>query len=737
MIFRALSADTSVSDAPAGTRLAGHHNDWFVPGLYKNELRRTWSMGLLFAIVLFFAVPVFNLLVFSSNDRYYTENPGTIYSYLTEYFSVSNPFITIFACFGGMFCAMIVTEYLFDRRKVNFVCSLPVKRHAYLVTKAAANLTWTVLAWIPATVLMLIVACLTEPMRPHLGLVLGGCFVLLGAWLCMHLYFFGLTVLACCFCGTGVMGGCMLLMVGGYIPAAALSLIGLADMNLPQLDCNYYLSAEFFSAISGVFRVFYKTASAKSVWFLLGTAVLGLILCAAGVILTVIRQSEKAGTPFAFDRVRDLVKYLLMGLSALLGGMLFEAISSDGWTFFWMLFGCICGAVLCWMLCNTLFFKTPRMMFVGKRGLVILTVCMMVFSVGARFDVLGVNEYVPSALMTQRVELSDRTAVTIRDRELIRTFNEMADEGAQMYADYGWSGIHRVTSDTVKEGVSTEPEKPSMIAIGTAVWHTGYLLPIAKENYVEYGAWADFVTALTAHEDFADMYFENILDRLEKTERLYPKETYYISISSRQSQTSLLGMDNSCHLTAAQIREIIEVWREEMRALGGDAMQQVYIGSMRIRMDDRNYEFPLYEAYEQTMQTIRDVISRTTANTVGTYSEYTYEKTVLRATVHYRGELIDTLTADEVAALLETGTLTGYYSTYETPLTLIEPDYSVNITCLVRETQEYTYWTMEETYVDGELTWVEVPQTDVDQSEYEDNYTASFFYGCVPEAYRQ
>ena len=43
------------------TRLVGRHNNWFVPGLYRNELMRTWSLGFLFAIILFFAIPVANL----------------------------------------------------------------------------------------------------------------------------------------------------------------------------------------------------------------------------------------------------------------------------------------------------------------------------------------------------------------------------------------------------------------------------------------------------------------------------------------------------------------------------------------------------------------------------------------------------------------------------------------------------------------------------------------------------
>ena len=108
MILTALSAKSEASDER--TRLLGHHNDWFVPGLYKNELRRTWSMGLLFAIVLFFALPVMNLLVFSNRSNSFEEYPERALSYLQEFFAVSNPFITVFACLGGMMCAMVVAE---------------------------------------------------------------------------------------------------------------------------------------------------------------------------------------------------------------------------------------------------------------------------------------------------------------------------------------------------------------------------------------------------------------------------------------------------------------------------------------------------------------------------------------------------------------------------------------------------------------------------------------------------
>ena len=748
MILTALSAKSEASEER--TRLLGHHNDWFVPGLYKNELRRTWSMGLLFAIVLFFALPVMNLLVFSNRSNSFEEYPERALSYLEEFFAVSNPFITVFACLGGMMCAMVVAEYLYDRRKMNFICSLPVKRQAYLVTKAAANLTWTVLAWLPSMVLMVLVALLTETMRPHLGLVFGGCFVLLAAWLCIHLYFFGLTLLACSFCGTGVMGGCMLLMLGGYVPIAVISLIGLAEMTLSRIATDYYLSAEFFSAISGVFRVFYSIAENKSVWFLLGTALLGLVFCAVAVVLTVIRQSEKAGTPFAFDRVRDIVKYLLMGLASLLGGMLFESMSysADAFTVVWMLFGCLCGAVLCWMLCNTIFYKTPKMMFEGRRAVIIITACMMVFSVLARIDVLGLDRYIPSVVMTRHITMEHRDMpITIRDKELIRMYNDMAKNGQAAYEAYGYAPYD--IPSAYRKAEEGYQKAPTMIDIGTTVWKTNYLIPIAKNTDVLYSDWVPFVTALTAQDDFADLYFERALDALDKAERVNPDKTYYTRVYHNSSLFSDTGLDANNHLTAAEIRSILEVYREEIRAAGANAMQKIYSGALNIRLDNDYFEFPLFAEYQGVTEKLREILSTGNGDSWREFNDYTYEKTFLYANVYYRGEIIDRLTEEELEDMVENGVLSGYYHVYDTPLTLVDPDYGIHIEYKVKETQKYTYveYVNEHSGViyesvmpdgNGDIYATQAkPTSNISYNEYNETVEACFFWGKVPAEYQQ
>lgn len=747
MILTALSVKTDdTENTGVRTRLIGAHNDWFVPGLYKNELRRTWSIGLLFAIVLFFALPVMNLMVFSNRSDSFEEYPERVLSYLSEFFNSANPFVVIFACLGGMMCAMVVAEYLFDRRKTNFVCSLPVKRQAYLLTKAAANLTWSVLAWLPSIVLMAMIALLTETMRPHFGLVFGGCFVLLISWLCIHLYFFGLTLLACCFCGTGVMGGCMLLMLGGYVPITVLSLLGLADMTLQNINTNYYLSSTFFSAISGVFRIFNHIASEKSVLFLLGCVLLGLLFTAGAVWLTVIRQSEKAGTPFVFDRVRDLVKYLLMGLAALLGSMLFEAMSGGSWTFFWMLFGCICGAVLCWMLCNTIFYKTPKMMFVGRRGMIILTVCMMLFSGLARFDVLGLDNYIPSTVMTRSISMEDGTTpITITDKSLIRMYNAMAKTGTQAYEQYGsgW-GYFYPTDEKMYEN-DYRSEAAEMIHLGTTVWKTNYLVPLARNTYVVYHDWVQFVRALTAREDFADIYFERALSVLAEMEASSPEDTVYVSLNTDSNQYRVAGYNASGHITPAKAREILEYYRDAIAANGADALQQVYIGSLYLRLYNGGhydyFDYPLFAAYEDVAEfAVKQLMS--IQNLDSSVRNSAYETTFVCADVYYRGTSIASLTEAEYRALIDSGVLGGRFNTYDSPMTLVDTDYGVKISYRVKETSTYyNAYDADVSYNDGELVMNNAKPMASDSSvtydEYQVTEDIAFFYGMVPAEYLQ
>ncbi len=730
MILTALSVKRTDGEAGAGnqTRLCGSHNDWFVPGLYINELRRTWSVGLFYAIILFFAIPVYVLLAFSSSD-YYIDHPERARSLLEVYFSGANPFVTIYALLGGIICALLVAQYLFDRRKTNFVCSLPVKRQAYFLSATAASLTWSVFAWITSLLFLVPIALLTPAIRSHLGVVIGGFFVMLLSWLCIHLYFYGLTMLACAFCGTSSMGIGMCLMLGGYVPAAVLSLIGLAGMSFSNINSNYYLNESLFSALSGVFRISIHTAKNKSPLFLLGCAGLGVLFLAISVLLCTVRRSEKAGTPFAFDRVRDLVKYLLMALATLLGGMLFWAMSDGSWSsIFWLLFGCVCGGLLSWMICNTIFYKTPKMMFTGRRSMALVLVIVTVCTLGARLDPFRVDAYIPSDAMTRCVTLSMNGGpeITIRDKSLLRIYNTMAKNGQRTADRHGTVELYWLLHGNEKID-NNVPARA--VYFGESVWNTWYLLPVARSAYALYADWCTFVQALTARDNFADIYLEELYHSIQKDMRASPQKSFHIMINTREN-VLWDGFEGAAYVNGDALLALLDIYRENIRAHGADAMQYDCIGDMRVKTDSGYVMLPIFSYNETFNEAAKKMLGGPSGDYV---MEYDYETTFVSATVFRHGVAVAELSEEEWAALLRDGKMTVNTSSAEwNPLMLFDTEYNVVTVLNVVEKMQEKYDASADEYG---YTEKETDVSYTNTNTYKSTLTGGFWLGQTPDGF--
>ena len=428
-----------------------------------------------------------------------------------------------------------------------------------------------------------------------------------------------------------------------------------------------------------------------------------------------------------------------MGLSSLLGGMLFTVMSVGGWAFFWMLFGCACGAVLCWMLCNTIFYKTPKQMFVGRRGLAILTAVMMLWSVCARLDIIGLDRYVPSNVMTNTVEMQFDSGMNLSfdDKSLIRIYNAMMKNGRTAFERYGNVSLYRSPIDETTYLNSTI----DMVNYGTSVWKTNYLLPIATDAYVLYADWVQFVQALTAKDNFADMFFADATDAVKDHARRNPDETLYVRYYSDNGICAESEeYEITAHLMAEDLLSVLELYREEMRAQGADALQQTYTGTLRFRTEDGYYYIPVFACYSDVIRQLAVLAKET-----GMESDIRtmqYEKTFESATVYYRGSVIAVLTEEELVQLQESGVLNGNGNTYDSPMTLTDLDYGVSISYQVTETvsSEYNHtYASESMYIEegGSEYAVEEPVTETTTNTYTAEYTVGFFHGCVPEEFLQ
>ena len=99
--------------------------------------------------------------------------------------------------------------------------------------------------------------------------------------------------------------------------------------------------------------------------------------------------------------------------------------------------------------------------------------------------------------------------------------------------------------------------------------------------------------------------------------------------------------------------------------------------------------------------------------------------------------------------MVENGVLSGYYHVYDTPLTLVDPDYGIHIEYKVKETQKYTYveYVNEHSGViyesvmpdgNGDIYATQAkPTSNISYNEYNETVEACFFWGKVPAEYQQ
>lgn len=570
------SAVSSAENGRAPVRRTGKLGDWFVPQLYLTELKAGWAQGLFFAIVLFFCIPVAALLITGGN--YYTacSTPDIQRAHILEFvggfFGHENPTPTIWATFTGFFTAFVSSGYLFNRRRTDYACSLPVKRQAMFLTRSAAGASWAVLAWIPAGIILLFVVLGAPHLRPYLGSVMAGFCGLFFQWLCEYLYFFGLTQLGCSLCGTGIMSCCTALFFAGYLPVVMLLGIWMLSRFRYHAYEDFYLSAEVFDRLSGVFRLWRRTIDYKSAGFLLINALIGLVFLALAVLLVMKRRSEHAEQPFAYGKFRSIVKYCCMAAAGVFGGLLFGEIGS-GAEYAWMLFGAACGVILGWMLCNTIFYKTPKMMFDAKRGMLILLACVVVFMALFPFDLFHMDTYIPSPSVTDRVDVNlnySDAEITIRDPELIAQFTGMVKRGIEIEDQYGYSAD--AWDDTPYDGNAYAEPRVFL----RPVWRTRLGIPVAKRAHVRADDYDAFLAALADRYDLIEML-------LERTEAVIadcsPADTLQLDIQGTGFRVTFGSGEygSSIRVSGRQAKELLETYRKELDAHEGGVTMQQYI----------------------------------------------------------------------------------------------------------------------------------------------------------------
>ncbi len=410
------------------------------PSLLGFSLKKYWTSILLFTIILFFVIPIPVMMIVSANlansfSSIQSLKNDLAISWVEGIRYILVPLMSILAVVIP--CARF--GYLKNKVSIDFYHSLPIRREKLFFTQLGIGALALVIPYI-FNVLFTIIYLSSN------GLISGALIVNLGLLTLeiavYALFFYSLSTLVGMVSGLTAVQLVLTVAAIFIVPGIQLSAAGFMYIFSENMWVDYYISGDILQNTSPALRFILNTIPlnlAESIIMIgLSAVMLGLAL-----FLYRHRKSERAGQSVVFIPIGEVIKYIMMYIGTLTGGILFYAIMDD---LFWTIFGMACGMVLTFMLTNTILHKTATAMFRGLRGLAIFGGAAILTLILLMTNAFGINSHVPSPNSTSKVLVkfaSDSFSLEFQDRENIKALHKIYTESDWGYNEYLSSVISR------------------------------------------------------------------------------------------------------------------------------------------------------------------------------------------------------------------------------------------------------------------------------------------------------
>lgn len=470
-------------------------------------IMRMWPAGLLFFILFFFTMPVPAAISISSNS-----NPLSFYDYYNSFIPTINSIFMFTSIFSAVFAGCYALRYLQSRVSINFYHSLPETRLSHYTSALAASIVSFVLAAVVNEILLIIVTASAGYLKLEMfSLLISG----FGACVFYFFVFLSMTFFA------GMLTGLTSIqfLMTGYLVGIPAAIYGCITLILD--DVFNYFNTDSLSSINIYAWLTPFVRAIRAIEFgLNGTGkeyrisyfILDLIIIFALFIgayfIYKIRKSERSGTPIIFPRVASFIKYTLLFPATYIFGFIFDEIGSSGWLYF----GFTAGALLSFMLINTVFNRTAKAMFVGFKGLIIYFVLFITIYISISAGALDFIDYaVPQASEIQI--LADSRLFTIDDKETIKKIrdhmkeiNKDLKDGKATPSSYSVSSVDKglLYSANVSEVKFAEAVRTVSTEV-TYISAAGIKMTYAYYG-IDYSYFSEIFGLIHSSEDFALQY---------------------------------------------------------------------------------------------------------------------------------------------------------------------------------------------------------------------------------------
>ncbi len=384
-----------------------------------DEVRRlSWLAALQF-LVFGMLIPLRILIVLAANASDARKYGDTV-DYLTTFCNnvgFGHQENTFFILGAGIFCALCVFGYLHSSAKLDFLHSLPLRRERLFSVKYVAGVLTFVIAYGFSQLLAILIGIFYGAVNP------GAAAEVVFASAQGLLYFlcsYSATLVAMTLTGRMITSVFAVCVFGLYLPMMILILLGFQNLFFPVLPTLLLFGrsvseTELLRVSSPWAYCLYQSGYEN-------TAKLGLTgpvpdmadlcqLIAIAALLTLIsmalyckRRTESAGNALAFGRLESVIKLMLMIPVAVIASMvayeLFDNLALE------LVFIVLFGTLAC-MIMEFIYRWDIRQALARKSHILITVIVSAVIFLGGRFDVTGINSYLPAKEDVQSMSVRD------------------------------------------------------------------------------------------------------------------------------------------------------------------------------------------------------------------------------------------------------------------------------------------------------------------------------------------
>ncbi|MBR5012085.1 MAG: hypothetical protein IKY12_05945, partial [Clostridia bacterium] len=377
--------------------------------LFKNITRRRLSHILVAFLVNFFTTSV-PIILYFSNDSLYNYSLDKGLSYMLRDVNDIMVLNLVFMYALAVYFGIVTLGYMMKRRSAHFYHALPQKRETLYFTSIASSLFCVAVAGtlnfaIASGELAIFGVGYSEVYSAFFAYALNNILVFLSTY--------AIVVFAGSVSGNRIVQFLMTVVIMLYPFATYGAVIAMRQLY------EFYFYTDYFMQISIIqwLTPFAYVINNYGGYVKLSNVVLSLVATAAllffGLLIYKKRAIENSEKTVAFKKLGSVLKYMFMFPITVFSGMFFVSISGNMAA---LIFGFASGALLSFMLFNTILEKTPKAMFKNFKGLLVFLLVFAIFAAVVCFDVFDIDSYIPSEKNISHAEIM-LSNVTFADKD--------------------------------------------------------------------------------------------------------------------------------------------------------------------------------------------------------------------------------------------------------------------------------------------------------------------------------